>query len=98
MDLETLVRSSSSLQLRVPGVDPSTPLGRAQAAATLRGFLRRDGDAEVTLASCREVGPGRGYVELSRELRGPGSRRVQQILLGYRLEDGMWRLVEVVVN
>lgn len=99
-DFDRLLRTSPGVQLRLPGVEPSTALGPAQAAAALRGAFRRGETAEVTVESFREVGPGRGYVELRREFRASGSpeRRVQRILLSYRLVDGAWKVVEARVN
>lgn len=99
-DFDGLVRSSPGVQLRLPGLEPSSALGPAQAAAALRGAFRRGETAEVTVESFREVGPGRGYVELRREFRASGSpeRRVQRILLSYRLVDGRWKVVEARVN
>ena len=49
-DLAPLVSSSrGGLRLRLPGVEPSSPLGPAQANATLRGMFRRNETAEVTI-------------------------------------------------
>jgi hypothetical protein len=49
--------------------------------------------------AAREVGPGRGYVELQRLYRVTGTQnvRVQVLLLGYRLDKTGWSLVELRV-
>jgi hypothetical protein len=100
-DLAPLVSSSrGGLRLRLPGVEPSSPLGPAQANATLRGLFRRNETAEVTIEDFREVGDSLAFVELRREYRIPGSpeRRTQLILLSYRQTRHGWQLVEVRAN
>lgn len=100
-DLAPLVSSSrGGLRLRLPGVEPSSPLGPAQANATLRGLFRRNETAEVTIEDFREVGDSLAFVELRREYRIPGSpeRRTQLILLSYRQTRYGWQLVEVRAN
>ena len=100
-DLAPLVSSSrGGLRLRLPGVEPSSPLGPAQANATLRGLFRRNETAEVTIEDFREVGDSLAFVELRREYRIPGSpeRRTQLILLSYRQNRHGWQLVEVRAN
>jgi hypothetical protein len=68
----------------------------AQAAALLTDFLTPAQEVETQVLAAREVGPGRGYVELQRRYRVAGTQnvRVQVLLLGYRLDSGGWSLVE----
>jgi hypothetical protein len=97
-----LVAHSPRLLIQLPGADPAVALGPAQAAALLAEFLAPAQEVETVVLAAREVGPGRGYVELQRRYRVVGTQdvRVQVLLLGYRLEGGDWSLVEfrVVAN
>lgn len=99
-DYGALVPSPAGVQLRLPGVQPSGSLGRAQANATLRDVFRRTETADVTIQDYRDVGAGRAFVELRREYRvqGSPSRKSQRILLSYRQNKGEWELVEVRAN
>ena len=99
-DFGSLVPSVAGVQLRLPGVEPSGSLGRAQASATLRDAFRRTETSEVTIEDFREVGGGRAFVELRREYRvqGTSSRKSQKILLSYRKSGDTWELVEVRAN
>jgi hypothetical protein len=98
-DPAALVADSPRLLIQLPGADPSAALGPAQAAALLADFLAPAQEVETLVRAAREVGPGRGYVELQRLYRVAGTQdvRVQALLLGYRLEDGGWNLVELRV-
>ncbi|HEY3011807.1 MAG TPA: hypothetical protein VGJ36_03600 [Gemmatimonadales bacterium] len=91
-----LVANSPRLLIQLPGADPSVALGPAQAAALLGDFLASAQEVETSVRAAREVGPGRGYVELQRKYRVAGTQnvRVQVLLLGYRLDQTGWRLVE----
>jgi hypothetical protein len=99
-DFGSLVPSQSGVQIRLPGVQPSGTLPKAQANATLRDVFRRTETSEVTVEDFREVGGGRAFVELRREYRAPGSssRKSQKILLSYRKNGEAWELVEVRAN
>jgi hypothetical protein len=87
------------LLIQLPGADPSVALGPAQAAALLADFLATAQEVETVVLAAREVGPGRGYVELQRRYRISGTQnvRTQVLLLGYRLEKERWSLVELRV-
>lgn len=99
-NVEALVRGSDRVQLRLPGADPSAPLGRAQAAAALREALRQGTTESVRVGGFRQVGEAQGWVELHRDYRVPGAPgvRTQRVLLGYRLVGGDWVLAEVRVD
>lgn len=99
-DFGTLVPTPAGVQLRLPGVEPSGSLPRAQANATLRDAFRRTETSEVTIEDFREVGGGRAFVELRREykVQGSPSRKSQRILLSYRKNGVEWELVEVRAN
>ena len=91
-----LVADSPRLLIQLPGADPAVALGPAQAAALLADFLAPAQEVETRVLAAREVGPGRGYVELQRRYRVVGTQdvRAQVLLLGYRLDSGGWSLVE----
>ena len=92
----TLVANSPRLLIQLPGADPSVALGPEQAAALLTDFVAPAQEVETVVRAAREVEPGRGYVELQRQYRVAGTQnvRVQILLLGYRLDDTGWTLVE----
>jgi hypothetical protein len=91
-----LVADSPRLLIQLPGAEPSVALGPDQAAALLADFLASGQEVETVVRAAREVGPGRGYVELQRKYRVAGTQdiRSQILLLGYRLRRGGWTLVE----
>jgi hypothetical protein len=92
----TLVANSPRLLIQLPGADPSVALGPEQAAALLADFVAPAQEVETLVRAAREVEPGRGYVELQRQYRVTGTQnvRVQILLLGYRLNETGWTLVE----
>ena len=92
----TLVANSPRLLIQLPGADPSVALGPEQAAALLADFVAPAQEVETVVRAAREVEPGRGYVELQRRYRVAGTQnvRVQVLLLGYRLDETGWTLVE----
>jgi hypothetical protein len=98
-DPRSLVGDGSRLLIQLPGADPSVALGPDQAAALLTDFMAQDQEVETLVRAARQVGPGRGYVELKRRYRVAGTQnvRVQVLLLGYRLDEGEWSLVELRV-
>lgn len=99
-DFGSLVPSPAGVQLRLPGVEPSGSMGRAQYNATMRDVFSRTETSDVTIEDFREVGGGRAFVELKREYRVQGStgRKSQRILLSYRKNGAEWELVEVRAN
>jgi hypothetical protein len=94
-----LIANSPRLLIQLPGTDPSVALGPAQAAALLSDFMAAAQEVETGVRAAREVEPGRGYVELQRHYRVSGTQnvRVQVLLLGYRLGESGWSLVELRV-
>jgi hypothetical protein len=91
-----LVANSPRLLIQLPGADPSVALGPAQAATLLAEFLAPAQEVETLVRAAREVEPGRGYVELQRRYRVKGTQdvRTQILLLGYRLRESGWSLIE----
>ena len=91
-----LVADSPRLLIQLPGAEPSVALGPDQAAALLADFLASGQEVETLVRAARELGPGRGYVELQRRYRVAGTQniRTQALLLGYRRDQRGWVLVE----
>jgi hypothetical protein len=96
-DPQALVGQSSSLVLQIPGADPSSPLGRAQAVELLRRYLRAVEERGLDVAVIREVEPGKGFVELTRRyvVAGTSELRRETLFLGFRLQAGRWALAEL---
>src|SRR5216117_3262689 len=96
-DPQALVGQSSNLLLQIPGADPSSPLGRAQAVELLARYLRGAEERGLDVTVIREVEPGKGFVELTQRyvVAGTTELRRETLFLGYRLLDRKWRLVEV---
>jgi len=96
-DPEGLVGKSSSIVLQIPGADPSSPLGRAQAIELLRRYMRPAEERGLDIATIREVEAGKGFVELTRRyvVAGTSELRRETLFLGYRLQSDEWRLVEL---
>lgn len=98
-DAKALVAESPRLLVQLPGSDPSVALGPEQAAALLSDFMVQGEEVETLVRAAREVETGRGYVELQRRYRVAGTQDVRQqsLLLGYKLGQEGWRLVELRV-
>ena len=96
-DPQALVGQSTSLVLQIPGADPSSPLGRAQAVELLRRYLRPTEERGLDVAAVQEVEPGRGFVELARRfvVAGTDELRRETVFLGFRERGGRWVLVDV---
>ncbi len=96
-DVEALVGLSSDLVLQLPGADPSSPLGRSQAIALLRRYLRPAEERGLDVTAIRVVEPGKGFVEIARRyvVAGTTELRHETLFLGYRLQGRDWRLVEL---
>jgi hypothetical protein len=96
-DPEALVGKSSTIVLQIPGAEPSSPLGRAQAIELLRGYFRPSEERGLDITAIREVEPGKGFVELARRyvVTGTSEVRRETLFLGYRLIGRDWRLVEL---
>ena len=96
-DPQALVGQSPSIVLQIPGADPSSPLGRAQAVELLRRYLRSVEERGLDVAVIREVEPGKGFVELARRyvVAGTTELRHETLFLGFRLQAERWGLVEL---
>lgn len=96
-DPEALVGQSSNIVLQIPGADPSSPLGRAQAIELVRRYFRPAEERGLDITAIREVEAGKGFVELTRRyvIAGTTEVRRETLYLGYRLLGREWRLVEL---
>ncbi|HEV8381810.1 MAG TPA: hypothetical protein VGQ29_09505 [Gemmatimonadales bacterium] len=96
-DADALVGQSTNLVLQIPGADPSSPLGKAQAIELLRRYFQPAEERGLDVSAIREVEPGKGFVELTRRyvVSGTSELRHETLFLGYRLLDKEWRLVEL---
>jgi hypothetical protein len=96
-DAQAVVGQSSSLNLQIPGADPSSPLDRPQAIELLRRYFRPAEERGLDVTAIRVVEPGKGFVELTRRyvVAGTTELRRETLFLGYRLLDREWRLVEL---
>lgn len=96
-DPQALVGQSPSLVLQIPGADPSSPLGRAQAVELLRRYLRSVEERGLDVTVIREVEPGKGFVEVTRRyvVSGTTELRRETLFLGFRLQGGRWALSEL---
>jgi len=94
---QALVGQSPSLVLQIPGADPSSPVGRAQAVELLRRYLRPVEERGLDVTVIREVEPGKGFVELTRRyvVAGTTELRRETLFLGFRLQNGRWALSEL---
>lgn len=96
-DAQALVGQSSNVVLQIPGADPSSPLGRAQAIELLRRYLRPAEERGLDVTAIREVERGKGFIEITRRyvVSGTTELRHETLYLGYRLLEGEWRLAEL---
>ena len=96
-DAPALVGQSSTVVLQIPGADPSSPLGKAQAIELLRRYLRNAEERGLDVTAIREVERGKGFVEITRRyvVSGTTELRRETLYLGYRFMDGEWRLAEL---
>ena len=95
-----LVASSPQVLVRLPGVEPSAPVSRAQAAALVRDYLRRAEEVSTEVVAVREAGQGRGLVEIVRRYRMVGTQQIreQRILLSYEQGAAGWVLSELRIG
>ncbi len=96
-DAPGVVGQSSSLVLQIPGAEPSSPLGRAQAIELLVRYLRPTEERSLDITAIREVEPGKGFVELTRRyvVTGTSEQRHETLYLGFKREANEWRLAEL---
>ena len=96
-DPQALVGQSPSIVLQIPGADPSSPLGRAQAVELLRRYMRAVEERGLDVTVIREVEPGKGFVELTRRyvVAGTTELRRETLFLGFRREGERWALAEL---
>ena len=96
-DAAGLIGSSNGVVLQIPGADPSSALGAAQATELLRRYLRTAEERGMEVRAVREVEEGRGLVELERRyvVAGTTDVRRETLFLGLRRGERGWVLVEL---
>jgi hypothetical protein len=96
-DVQTLVATSPNLVLQIPGADPSSPLGRAQAGELLRRYLRPVAERSLVIGRLEVVEEGKGFVELDRRyvVLGTSDLRRERLFLGFARVSGRWVLTEL---
>jgi len=96
-DARGVVGQSSSILVQLPGADPSSPVGRAQAVELLRRYLRSVVECSVAVRTVREVEEGKGFVELERRYQvvGTSDERRETVFLGFRRAGDSWVLAEL---
>lgn len=96
-DPAALLRGSPGVMLQIPGADPSSAIGRAQAGELLARFFRTSVELHVEVSVAREVEEGRGYVEMMRRFRvvGTSEERRETVFLGLRRLGDQWVVVEL---
>ncbi len=96
-DAAGLIGSSNSIVLQIPGADPSSALGAAQATELLRRYLRTAEERSVEVRAVREVEEGRGLIELERRYVVVGTTDVRRetLFLGLRRGERGWVLAEL---
>lgn len=96
-DAQALVGQSASLVLRLPGADPSSAVGRAQAVELLRRHLLTAGERSLRVTSVQATAAGKGWVEFERRyvVLGTGDLRRETVFLGFRKAADEWVLSEV---
>ena len=96
-DAQALVGQSPSIVLEIPGADPSSPLGHAQAVELLRRHLQSAREQGLTITAVRELAGGRGFVELERRyvVRGTADELRETVFLGFRRVGRRWGLSEL---
>lgn len=96
-DPQALVGQSASIVLQIPGADPSSALGRAQAVELLRRHFQSSAEQGLEVTAIHEMESGRGFVELERRyvVRGTTDVRRETLFLGFRRVAGRWGLSEL---
>ena len=96
-DAQAIVEHSPNLVLQIPGADPSSPMGRAQAAELLRRYFTGRQERRLDISSIRELEADKGFVELERRyvVTGTDDERHETLFLGFRRQQGQWLLLEL---
>lgn len=96
-DPAALLAGSPGVILQIPGSDPSSAIGRAQAGELLARFFRTSVERGVEISVAREVQEGRGYVEMVRRfsVAGTTEERRETVFLGLRWWGEQWVVVEL---
>ena len=96
-DMRALVARSASLQLQIPGAEPSAPVGRDQAAHLIQRYLERTEERNLVMIALRESDRSEGFAELERHyvIRRTRDERCETVWFGFKKLGRNWVLSEV---
>jgi hypothetical protein len=98
-DFEGLLAGATTVQVQLPGAEPSAPLRVAQVVELLRTFTEGAEELDVEVQVARVVDGDRAYVEIQRvfRVRGTEARRAQTMYVGLRRVGAAFRASEIRV-
>jgi hypothetical protein len=98
-DIATLLSTSDTVRLQVPGIPASNALRPGQAARLLDRYLETAQERAFEVVDLRRLSDDHAYAELARNyvVRGTDEIRRETVFLGFRRVEGDWRLREVRV-
>lgn len=96
----SVVATSDTVRLQIPGVTVATALRPAQAAQLLSRYLKDAEERALELVQVRQHAADHAYAELIRRyvVRGTRDELRERVFLGFRMVGGEWRLREVRVT
>ncbi len=99
-EVGTLLATSDTVRLNIPGTAKSASMKPGQAARVLEKYLHSAQERELTLVRLRVLAEDHAYAELDRSyvVRGTSEERRERVLMGFRRVEGTWRLREVRVT
>lgn len=99
-DFGQILSGASAISVVLPGAERTAPLGSAQAAEVLRGFVEGAHEESAEVLVLRTVSADRAYVELERVFapRGSAELRQQTVYLELRRTGAGFTVAEVRIN
>jgi len=99
-DVGTLVESSDTIRLHLPGLGRAPHLRPMQAARILGDYLKRANEIELQLRSVRVVSDEHAYAELLRRyvVEGTTDELEETLFLGFTVGPDGWGLREVRIT
>lgn len=96
----TLLATSDTVRLNIPGTAKSASMKPGQAARILEKYLHSAQERDLTVVRLRTLAEDHAYAELDRSyvVRGTSEERRERVILGFRRVEGTWRLREVRVT
>jgi len=98
-DFAGLLEGSREVTLRLPGADPSQPLGPGRVTELLRAFVGTSREAQVEVEVARVVDSLRAYVEIRRTylVRPRAEPRTETVYVGMRRSGQGYAVSEIRV-